>query len=141
LINTAPQSQPTETFPAGGLVWDATTAIGGSPVLIKNNIIQITDKEELIDINNTTSRPRSAIGYLSNGLVLIFAIEGDNLPDYTGINLADLASLIKTFNCAEAINLDGGGSTSMLVNNSLTVKPGDNGVERPVISAVLIKRR
>ncbi len=141
LINTAPQPQPTETFPIGGSIWDATTAIGGSPVLIKNNSIQISDREELIDINNNTSRPRSAIGYLSNGIVLLFAIEGDNLPDYTGINLADLATLIKTFNCAEAINLDGGGSTSMIVNSSLTVKPGDNGVERPVVSAILIKKK
>lgn len=141
LINTAPQVQPTETFPTGGSVWDVTTAVGGSPVLIKNNVIRISDAEELIDINNTTQRPRSAIGYMANGLVLIFAIEGDNLPDYAGINLADFASLIKTFNCAEAINLDGGGSTSLVVNNSLTVRPGDNGVERPVISALLIKKR
>lgn len=140
-INLAPQPVPTESFPAGGTVWNTTSSIGGSPVLIKNNLIQITDKEELIVINNTTSRPRSAIGYLSNGIVLIFAVEGDNPPNYTGINLNDLALLIKGFNCEAALNLDGGGSTSMKVNGTQTVRPGDNGVERPVVSAVLIKRR
>ncbi|HEX4956714.1 MAG TPA: phosphodiester glycosidase family protein, partial [Lacibacter sp.] len=140
-VNSAPQPQPTETFPAGGAVWNTTAAIGGSPVLIKNNNIQITDAEELISINNTTSRPRSAIGYLSNGIVLILAVEGDNAPNYPGINLADLASLLKTLGCTEALNLDGGGSTSLVVNNTKTVRPGDNGVERPVVSAVLIKRK
>ena len=141
MLNAAPQPQPTETFPTGGTIWETTTAIGGSPVLIKNNSIQITDAQELIDINNTTSRPRSAIGYTANGVVLIFAIEGDNLPDYPGINLAELALFVKSFNCAEAINLDGGGSTSLVINGALTVRPGDNAVERPVLSALLIKRR
>ena len=141
MLNVAPQAQPTETFPTGGSLWNATTAIGGSPVLIKNNAIQITDVQELIDINNTTSRPRSAIGYTANGIVLIFAVEGDNAPNYSGVNLSELANLISTFICAEAINLDGGGSTSLVVNNTLTVRPGDNGVERPVQSVLLIKRK
>lgn len=141
VLNSAPQPQPTETFPSGGTVWNTTAAIGGSPVLIKNNNIQITDAEELISINNTTSRPRSAIGYLSNGIVLILAVEGDNAPNYPGINLADLAALLKSLGCTEALNLDGGGSTSLIVNNTKTVRPGDNGVERPVVSAVLIKRK
>jgi hypothetical protein len=142
LINTAPLAQPSVTFPTGGSIWDATNAVGGSPVLIKNNAIQITDAAELIDINNTTSRPRSAIGYLANGMVLIFAIEGDNLPDYPGVNLSELATLIKSFNCVEALNLDGGGSTSLVVGGTKTVRPGDTGgVERAVQSAIIIKRK
>ena len=140
-LNVAPQPVPTETFPAGGSVWNTVSAIGGSPVLIKNNAILISDKEELISINNTTSRPRSAIGYLSNGIVLLLAVEGDNAPNYPGINLADLAAILKSLGCVEAINLDGGGSSSMIVNNTKTIRPGDNGIERPVISAVLIKRK
>jgi hypothetical protein len=140
-LNVAPQPVPTETFPAGGVVWNTATAIGGSPVLIKNNTVQITDKEELISINNTTSRPRTTIGYLSNGIVITIVVEGDNAPDYPGINLADLAALLKSFNCYEAINLDGGGSSSMLIGGTKTIRPGDNGVERPVVSAILFKKK
>ncbi len=58
-----------------------------------------------------------------------------------GINLADLASMMRSLGCTDAINLDGGGSTSMIIGNRLTVRPGDNGVERPVASALLIKQR
>ena len=141
LLNTAPQPVPTATFPANGTVWNITSAIGGSPVLIKNNTIQITDAEELIDINNTTSRPRSSIGYTSNGIVLILAVEGDNPPTYTGINLADLAAFQKSLGATNAINLDGGGSTSLIIGGVKTVRPGDNGVERPVVSAILIKKK
>jgi len=141
LLNSAPQPVPDATFPAGGAVWNTTSAIGGSPMLIYNNTIQITDNEELISINNTTDRPRSAIGFNSNGIVMLLAIEGDNPPNYTGVNLVTLADMLKTLGCTNAVNLDGGGSTSLVINGTKTVRPGDNGVERPVISAVLIKKK
>lgn len=141
LLGSAPQPFPTATFPANGTIWNTVSAIGGSPVLIKNNSIQITANEELIDVNNTTSRPRSAIGYTNNGIILILAVEGDNPPTYTGINLADLAALQQSLGATNAINLDGGGSTSLIIGGLRTVRPGDNGVERPVVSAVLIKKK
>ena len=138
-INTAPQPIPTATFPANGAIWNVANAIGGSPMLIKNNTINITDAEELIVIDNATSRARSAIGYNANGIVLVLAIEGGN-PPYNGINLVDLASLLKNLSCTDAINLDGGGSTSMVVGGTRTVRPSD-GTERGVISAILIKKK
>jgi len=142
LLGTAPKTIPDENFPAGGSEWNPPFAIGGSPVLLKGGEVKITDKEELIDINNTTSRPRSAIGYTSGGLVVLLAIEGDNAANgYPGVNLSTLAAILKELGCTHAINLDGGGSTSLVVNNRLTVRPGDNGVERVVPSVVMIKRK
>jgi hypothetical protein len=138
----APQPVPTENFPAGGSPWDVISAIGGSPMLLMGGELSITDREELISINNTSSRPRSAIGYTNSGKVLLLAVEGDNSSGgYPGINLQDLALMLKSLGCLSAINLDGGGSTSMVVGNRLTVRPGDNGVERPVISALVIKQK
>jgi hypothetical protein len=138
----APQAIPTETFPAGGMVWNVTAAIGGSPVLLKGGQVNITDVQELINVNNTSNRPRSAIGYTSDGIVTMLAVEGDNTAaGYPGINLAGLANMLKALGCTDAINLDGGGSTSLVVGNKLTVRPGDSGVERPVVSAVVLKRR
>lgn len=138
----APQIQPTETFPTGGSVWNIVSGIGGSPMLLRAGAVQISDVAELISINNTTSRPRTAIGYTASGRVVLLAVEGDNSSaGYLGINLADLASMLRSLGCTDAINLDGGGSTSMVIGNRLTVRPGDNGVERPVASAVLIKQR
>jgi exopolysaccharide biosynthesis protein len=116
--------------------------IGGSPLLLQAGSVRITDVEELININNTSSRPRTAIGYTAAGRLVLLAVEGDNASaGYPGINLVDLANLLKSIGCTDAINLDGGGSTSMVIGSRLTVRPGDNGVERPVTSAVLIKQR
>ena len=96
----------------------------------------------MIVINNNTSRPRTAIGHTSNNLVLLLAVEGDNtIGGYDGVNLIELSNILLSLGCQEAINLDGGGSTSMVVSNQLLVRPGDNGVERPVVSAVLIKKK
>ncbi len=141
-LGTAPQPQPTESFPTGGSEWQVVSAIGGSPMLVRDGNVRITDAEELIEINNTTSRPRSAIGHTASGIVVIVAVEGDNPSQgYPGINLADLASMMKDLGCSAAINLDGGGSTGFIINNRTTVRPGDNGVERVVPSAILIKRK
>ncbi|MFM7645198.1 MAG: phosphodiester glycosidase family protein [Sphingomonadales bacterium] len=139
---STPQAVPTEIFPAGGSPWNTLSAIGGSPMLLRAGAIRISDTEELISINNTTSRPRSAIGYTASGRVVLLAVEGDNASaGYPGINLADLASMLGSLGCTDAINLDGGGSTSMVIGNQLTVRPGDNGVERAVISALVIKQK
>ena len=139
---SAPQAIPTESFPSGGSPWGAVSAIGGSPMLLRSGAVRISDVEELININNATSRPRSALGYTASGRVVILAVEGDNAnAGYPGINLSDLASMLGSLGCTDAINLDGGGSTSMVIGNQLTVRPGDNGVERPVISALLLKQK
>jgi exopolysaccharide biosynthesis protein len=111
-------------------------------MLLKNGSRQITDVAELISVNNTSSRPRSAIGHNTNGIVLMVAVEGDNpSAGYTGLSLLELSNMMSALSCTDAMNLDGGGSTSMIASNQLLVRPGDNGVERPVISAVLIKQK
>ena len=139
VLNSAPQAVPTATFPSGGSIWNTVSAIGGSPMLIKDGTINITDAEELIVIDNTSSRARSAIGYNANGIIVILAVEGGNPPN-NGINLANLASMMQSLSCSNAINLDGGGSTSMVVGGTKTVRPSD-GTERSVVSAVVIKRK
>jgi hypothetical protein len=136
-LNVAPQPVPTATFPAGGVPWIMEHAIGGSPMLIKDGEVRVTDAEELIDINNLTSRPRSAIGYTAAGIVLLVAAEGDNAPGPAGFNLVQFANLLRSLGCVGAVNLDGGGSTSLVVGGQRTVRPGD-GTERPVISALLL---
>jgi exopolysaccharide biosynthesis protein len=96
-------------FPTGGTPWTVPTAIGGSPMLLRGGQINISDVAELININNTTSRPRSAIGHTANGIVLLLAVEGDNsTAGYPGVNLAELANMLRLLGCTDAINLEGG---------------------------------
>jgi exopolysaccharide biosynthesis protein len=106
--------------------------------LIKNNLIRISDNEELIAVDNTSSRARSAIGYTSSNKIVILAVEGNNSNGGAGLTLAELAQMMKEIGCIEALNLDGGGSTTLTVNGKQTVKPSD-GTERGVMTALIIK--
>ena len=138
----APQAEPTALFPSGGSVWNVASAIGGSPMLVKNNAVNISDVAELISINNTTSRPRSAIGYTANGMVVILVVEGDNAAGgYVGMNLVELADMLRSLSCTNAMNLDGGGSSMMVIGSQQVIRPGDAAGERPVISAIVIRQR
>ncbi len=135
-LGLAPQPVPSAAFPVGGVPWIMEHAIGGSPMLIKDGEVRVTDAEELIDINNLTSRARSAIGYTASGIVLLVAAEGDNSPGPAGFNLVQFADLLRSLGCFGAVNLDGGGSTSLVAGGQRTVRPSD-GTERAVISALL----
>jgi hypothetical protein len=141
-LNTAPQPVPSATFPANGTVWQVTQAIGGSPMLIKNDKITISDVEELIDINNSTGRSRTAIGYTANKRLILLVVEKSATRGTDGVSLAGEAQLLKNMGCTDAINLDGGGSTCMLVGGtgSATNLP-EGGTQRAVSSVVIIKKK
>ncbi|TAH06027.1 MAG: hypothetical protein EAZ16_00710 [Sphingobacteriales bacterium] len=56
-----------------------------------------------------------------------------------GVSLTELAQLLKELNCTEAMNLDGGGSSCMLINGKPTIKVSDKEGQRPVPAVFIIK--
>ena len=58
-----------------------------------------------------------------------------------GMSLTRLADLLIEFGATDAINLDGGGSTAMVIRNKLVNKPSDTTGERPVSDAIMIYPR
>jgi Phosphodiester glycosidase len=88
--------------------------------------------------------PRAAIGLDANRLVAV-ASEG-RAPGEAGLTLGELAALMEELGAREAINLDGGGSTSLVVDGNLVNRPRDaDGSEipggRPVVTAVAFVER
>jgi exopolysaccharide biosynthesis protein len=59
-------------------------------------------------------------------------------PGVKGLTTAKVADILKALGCTEALNLDGGGSSCMIVNGKETIKPSD-GNERSVLDACYIK--
>jgi len=60
-----------------------------------------------------TRHPRSAAGITAEGKVVLTVVDG-RIPDYSnGASLVDLANIMLSFGCVEAINLDGGGSSAV----------------------------
>lgn len=135
----APLAVPGTSFPCASRKFEAKNAIGGSPVLLKGGEIKNTYKEELIEIGATGAAPRTAIGITADDKLILFVCEGRNMTEgVPGYTTGEVAQILLDYGCTDAINLDGGGSTLMLVNGNEVLKPSD-GKERAVASCVYIK--
>lgn len=123
--------------------WKMQTAVGGGPVLLQNGEIKITNNEELkfggkaID----DKHPRTAMGYTKDNKLIILVIEGRNTGIAEGATLIQEAQIFKDLGCWEALNLDGGGSSCMLVNGKETIKVSDKTGQRPVPAVFIIKQK
>ena len=119
-----------------------TNVIGGGPQLIKNGRVDITNAAEKIApafVND--GHPRTAIAKLKSGQLLLVTVDGRQPGESIGMSLTMLANLLIEFGAVEAINLDGGGSTTMVIKNKLVNKPSDATGERPVSDAILVYAR
>lgn len=120
--------------------WKMQTAVAGGPVLIQDGQIQITNNEEIrfpgSQIND--KHPRTAMGYTENGDLIVMVVEGRNPGIAEGASLVQLAHLLQSVGCTEALNLDGGGSSTLLINGNETIKPSDKTGQRPVPAVWII---
>jgi hypothetical protein len=120
--------------------WKMQTVVGGGPVLVHNGKIWVTNQEEWLFIKGEKDlHPRSAIGYTRDGHIIVLAVQGRTPHLAAGVTLAQEAKILLDLGCYEAINLDGGGSSCLLVNGKETIHPSDKEGERQVPSIFLIK--
>lgn len=121
--------------------WKMKTAVGGGPVLLQNGDIKISNEEELKFYGKAINdkHPRTAMGYTANNKLIILVIEGRHPGTAEGATLTQQAQIFKDLGCVEALNLDGGGSSCMLVNGKETIKVSDAG-QRPVPAVFTITR-
>ena len=118
--------------------WDVKEAVHAGPVLISNGRIKVSTEQEVF-FNTPVDgvQPRSAIGYKKNGDVVMMVVDGRQV-DSRGVYLKELAMLLMQFDCEEAVNLDGGGSSSLVVNGKLINKPIGLNNEREVMSFIAV---
>jgi exopolysaccharide biosynthesis protein len=117
----------------------ASTILGGGPQLIKDGKVAITNAQEKITpafVNE--GHPRTAIAKLASGKLLLVTVDGRQPSESIGMSLTSLADLLLELGAVEAMNLDGGGSTTMVIQNKLVNKPSDQTGERPVSDAILV---
>ena len=116
--------------------WNVKEAIHAGPILVKNNTINVTSEQEVF-FNTPVDgvQPRSAIGYKKNGDIIMMVVDGRQV-DSRGAYLEELAMLMIQFDCEEALNLDGGGSSSLIINGKLINNPIGLKSEREVMSFI-----
>lgn len=122
--------------------WKVKTAIGGGPVLLQEGEVHITNKEEQMFVNGLTDlHPRTAMGYTKKRKLIILVIQGRSPGIAEGATLQEEAKILADIGCYEALNLDGGGSSCMLVNGKETIKPSENNGQRPVPGVFIIRKK
>jgi exopolysaccharide biosynthesis protein len=116
-------------------------AVSGVPQLIKNGKVDITwEKEKIGKSFVETKHPRTAVANLKNGKFLMAAVDG-RTEESAGMNLQELAEFLLELGATDAMNLDGGGSTTMVIDGKVINKPSDKEGERKIGDAILVRLR
>jgi len=118
-----------------------TEVIGGFPLLLVDGEI-VGDLEVSERPSFAAERhPRTAVGFDLHEEVLWVTVVDGRQPDYSmGMTLPELAGLMEALSVEDAINLDGGGSSVMVVRGAIVSRPSDADGERPVVNALGIRR-
>jgi hypothetical protein len=86
----------------------------------------------------TTRHPRTAVGFNQDSTRLMMVVVDGRQPALSlGMNLIELADFMLGLGCQEAVNLDGGGSSTMVIRDKVVNSPSD-GWERSVANALLV---
>jgi hypothetical protein len=108
---TAPSNRPTgyETNPAGVALFNA---VAGSDRLLNAGTV-VAPADSPTPGNFLNLQPRTAVGIAPGNKLLLATIDGRQAGFSEGMYLREVAELLKSYGATEAINLDGGGSTTM----------------------------
>ena len=120
---------------AGTSTDDVMEAVSGTPYLLKNGEIQAN---VMADGN---MMPRNSVGIRADGSVVFFMAEGRLAPRSIGMDLYEVAAILKDAGCVTALYLDGGGSATFAAREEggelkMLSKPSD-GHERTISSGML----
>ena len=100
-------------------------------------------------LDNTTRASRTAIGIKADGTVVMLMVDGRQAPYSVGMTMAEVAASMEALGCEEAVNLDGGGSSTFATQRegepenettaglTLRCRPSD-GYERKVSNTIMV---
>jgi len=115
-------------------------ALGGGPRLVAKGRPYVTaDTERFRTDVAVGAAPRSAVALMPNGDVLFVAVDGRQSGYSAGLTLGELASFLIRLGAKDAMNFDGGGSTTLVVGGRVINQPSDGGPRR-VSNALLAFR-
>jgi len=105
-------------------------AVGGSHYLVQTGVVVAADGDR---------HPRTAVGFNADSTKLYLMTVDGRQPGYSiGMSLKELGEYMKSLGAHNALNLDGGGSTTMVVRGEIKNSPSDPGGERSVSNSLLL---
>ncbi len=125
----------------GGGWADVSNALGAGNLLISGGVLRYTSTYDQSIANTMTSR--SAVGIKADGTVVFYTVEKDRYGASSGgVTLEAVAQALFDMGCVDAVNLDGGGSSTIAASENAgecTVKNScQDGAERRVSNALLL---
>jgi hypothetical protein len=118
--------------------------IGGWPRILRDgeNVAgEAATMEGTLSRNAEMVHPRTAIGFSRDSATLLLLTVDGRSENSGGVTLVDLARIMRQLGAWQAMNFDGGGSTTMVVDGAVVNVPSDKTGERDVGNALMVVRR
>jgi hypothetical protein len=113
--------------------------LGGGPRLVEGGRPAAASDPGIYPEDFAAARhPRTAAAVRADGRILLVTVDGRQPELSVGMTIAELASLLIELRAVEAVNMDGGGSTAMVVGGRVVNSPSDLTGERAVGDALLV---
>lgn len=120
----------------------APAIVGGAGLLVRNGrALTEWERERLSPAFATTRHPRTLIGQDRAGTIWLVTVDGRQPGRAEGMTFAELQVLCRRLALVDALNLDGGGSTTMVVDGAVVNRPSDLTGPRSVSDAILVFAR
>ena len=131
--------QVTVGFSLGGVdLLKIRNIVGGGPGLLRDGRPSLdVVREQFANSFASDRHPRTAIGFNREGDVWLVVVDGRS-PTSRGASLGELTDVMIGLGCTDAMNLSGGGDTTLAVLGLVLNHPSDGGEERPLANAVLL---
>jgi hypothetical protein len=118
--------------------------VGGWPVILRDRVTMVEEaatREFTAAGNANVRHPRSFVGFdADTSHLYLIAVDGRSAAS-VGMTLVEAADFLREQGVAHALNLDGGGSTALILDGRVINTPSDRGGERTVANALLIEER
>lgn len=119
----------------------STEAVGGYPELLDAGArvgdLAVSERPAFA----ASRHPRTAVAWDADARRLwLVVVDGRQPPHSLGMTLPELATLLEALGAEEGLNLDGGGSSVMVVGGVARNRPSDDSGERPVVNALVLVR-
>jgi hypothetical protein len=116
----------------------ATEVVGGFPLLVEDGKDVLAWQPGVRPAFGDQRHPRTAIAWNAETLFWIL-VDGRQPPYSDGMSLPELTQLALELRATHAINLDGGGSSTLVINGRIVNRPSDTQGERAVANALVLE--
>jgi hypothetical protein len=133
--------------PRGSLARPGLSVLNGGPELVRDGKLHITQRRDGMVHPGEPSfaygwvlerNPRTLAGLDAEGRTVLVTVDGRQLGEL-GLSIPEAAQVARSLGVVDALNLDGGGSTAMVVRGGLISHPSDATGERAVGDAIVVR--